>query len=447
MTEIGDCREIMRRWIGEGVKVQMCVTSPPYWRLRDYGVAGQLGLEPTPQQYVANMVEVFRLVRELLADDGTLWLNLGSSYASGDTNPSRSRPALRDPSCGSDDKGPQDSRVCDLSCRDLCDECLDDFWSHHGRTAGSTQPSGRSSRQLSQIDRDTAQTGSALASLDALPLAAPESNTLESWLQHRGACLRCDNRAFALSGAHSSSSGVPTFAHTTWLNYTRRLKHKDLIPTPWMVAMALQADGWWLRQDIIYSKANPMPESVRDRCTKSHEYIFLLSKSATYYFDADAIKEPASEGTHERRAKYPNGKTPVAGWATGPGSHHAIEHNKPKNGKRKLADAGYGIKNNASFDAAMLVMPGWRNKRSVWTVATQPFKGAHFATFPPDLIKPCILAGSRPGDIVLDPFMGSGTTARVAIELGRRSLGCELNPAYAPLQDARTRVTAGLPLA
>jgi DNA modification methylase len=203
------------------------------------------------------------------------------------------------------------------------------------------------------------------------------------------------------------------------------LKPKDLVGVPWMVAFALRADGWYLRQDIIWQKPNPMPESVTDRCTKAHEYIFLLAKSQKYYYDADAIKEPASYSTHERRAlaKIENKSNP----------------DSMKNGirPRKLAAPGEGIKNNSSFDAAMAIMPEIRNKRSVWTVTTKPYAEAHFATFPPDLIKPCILAGCPAGGTVLDPFLGSGTTAYVAKDLGRNAIGIELNPEYVKLAEKR----------
>ena len=311
MNEIlfGDCREIMRRWAEQGVKAQMCVTSPPYFGLRDYGVDGQLGLEKTPDEYVQNMVEVFRAVRDVLADDGTLWLNLGDSYGSsgGDT-----------------------------------------FTGFNERYSGT----GVGGKQ-SAIGKNA-----------------------------------------AAAGAREYSTG---------------LRPKNLLGIPWRVAFALQADGWYLRQDIIWHKPNPMPESVRDRCTKAHEYIFLLSKSPKYYFDAEAIKEPSV--TNDPRRPY-----------TSAGAKQLDGRAEWKSGQRRDGD---------DFTK--------RNKRSVWTVATRPYKGAHFATFPPALIEPCILAGSRPGDIVLDPFMGSGTTAEVAILHGRQYLGCELNEEYRGLQDARIR--------
>jgi len=303
--EFGDCRDTMRKWASEGVKVQTCVTSPPYFGLRDYGHDGQIGLEQTPEQYIAAMVEVFQCVKDVLADDGTLWLNIGDSYA---------------------------------------------------RTGGTD-------RKVSA----SAKVGST-------------RNTIEQM---------SDRTQHAPTG----------------------LKDKDLIGIPWMLAFALRADGWYLRQDIIWHKPNPMPESVRDRCTKAHEYIFLLSKSDRYFFDNEALKEPSV--------------TPV--------DMQIAKRNKaPHKGQR---DSGMR-ETTGGFDKITRVYET-RNRRSVWTVATRPYKGAHFATFPTALIEPCILAGSRPNDIVLDPFMGSGTTAQVAIQHGRQYLGCELNPEYSALQQER----------
>lgn len=308
-TEFGDCRESMRRWAADGIKVQTCVTSPPYFGLRDYGVAGQIGLEKTPEQYVAEMVETFRAVRDVLADDGTLWLNLGDSY-----------------------------------------------WGSWGNAGSRPELDGKT---LNQRDKK----------VDYLP---------------RG--------------------GYADFRQRPPSSYKHdSLKNKDLIGIPWRVAFALQSDGWYLRQDIIWAKPNPMPESVRDRCTKAHEYIFMLSKSSRYYFDSKAISELSNPKHFRNSAVSRRGnKNPDTGFANG----------------RKWPT---------------------RNRRSVWTVTTKPFKGAHFATFPPDLIEPCILAGSRPGDIVLDPFMGSGTTAGVALKHGRQYLGCELNPEYGLLHEARIK--------
>ena len=305
--EFGDCRETMRRWAAQGVKAQMCVTSPPYFGLRDYGRDGQIGLEQTPEEYIAAMVEVFRCVRDVLADDGTLWVNIGDSYVA---------------TGGEYKKGSQ----------------------------GKTSIVGKTS---------------------------PES-------------VPCHGRVARRKAMEAGG-----------------LKQKDLIGIPWMLAFALRADGWYLRQDIIWHKPNPMPESVRDRCTKAHEYIFLLSKSQKYYFDYEAIKEGDQEYTRKASPK----KIATSG---------------------ALPD-GAGIHGGFGKDITTI----GANKRSVWTVATRSYKGAHFATFPTALIEPCILAGSRQNDIVLDPFMGSGTTAQVALQHDRKYLGCELNPAYGALQKER----------
>lgn len=301
-VEFGDCREIMRGWKKEGIRAQMCVTSPPYFGLRDYGHDGQIGLEQTPEEYIAAMVEVFRCVWDVLEDDGTLWLNIGDSYAG----------------------------------------------------------SGR----------------------------GPEGNL------NKGENFR-----------HLENKHKPFKSEI--------IKPKDLIGIPWMLAFALRSDGWYLRQDIIWHKPNPMPESVKDRCTKAHEYLFLLSKSERYYFDSDAMKEDA---VHAGKRVSLGEKSFSKGQAKGAG----------------VAASGNGL-------ADFYDVPATRNRRSVWTVTTKPYKGAHFATFPPDLIEPCILAGSREGDIVLDPFMGSGTTAMVARKLGRKYIGCELNEKYGDLQDERIR--------
>jgi DNA modification methylase len=300
----GDCREVLRTLPAESV--QCCVTSPPYWGLRDYGHPSQLGLEPTPEEYVANMVDVFREVRRVLRPDGTLWLNLGDSYA--------------------------------------------------------TQP-GKGSN---------------------VPQTKWGSNSYPESAAHR-------SRGFD------------------------GLKPKDLVGIPWRVAFALQADGWWLRSDIIWSKGNPMPESVTDRPTKAHEYLFLLTKSERYFYDADAIKEDAAPESEERY-KYAFG---------GAKSEALVDANKDGIGQRTrpVGEREY---------------TGKRNARSVWTITTKPFPEAHFATFPPEIPMRCILAGSRPGDTVLDPFGGSGTTGLVAQELGRHWIACELNPEYIAIAERRT---------
>ena len=301
IVHVGDCLQSLRAMPDQSI--HCCVTSPPYFGLRDYGMDGQIGLEDTPEAYVARLVEVFREVKRVLRDDGTLWLNIGDSYAG----------------------------------------------SGKGRNAdGSHQEGGKQGTNKGTVVGKLIKT------------EAPDC------------------------------------------------KQKDLIGIPWMLAFALRADGWYLRQDIIWHKPNPMPESVRDRCTKAHEYVFLLSKSERYFFDAEAIKEPAVS-------------------------------EKPAGNKRhKYADAyAAGTSEEHRTKAGLLALQGveWqtRNRRSVWSVATRPYKGAHFATFPPALIEPCILAGCPEGGTVLDPFGGSGTTAGVALAHGRNAVLCELNEEYAAL--------------
>ena len=297
----GDCRETLGAFLPNSA--QMCVTSPPYYGLRDYGGEDQqIGLEQTPEDYVQELVNTFRLVRDVLKDDGILWLNIGDSY-------------------------------------------------YNYRSDGNYPK-----QSVSKTKQD-------------LPDKTPV----------RG-------------------------------NKFKNLKSKDLIGIPWMLAFALRNDGWYLRQDIIWHKPNPMPESVKDRCTKSHEYIFLLSKSKNYYYDNEAIKEPAQDwGTRDRsKGKYHNKGTGLA-------PHSGLTESYPT-----------------------------KNKRSVWSVTNKPYKGSHFATFPRDLIVPCIKAGSKRGDVILDPFMGSGTTAMVAKELGRFYLGCELHEDYGDLINKRLGLYASL---
>jgi len=297
----GDCRQTLKEF---DEKARCCVTSPPYYGLRDYGgEEKQIGLEQSPEEYIEEMVKVFREVRNILTDDGTLWLNIGDSY-----------------------------------------------YNYKSGTGEYAKQSFAKSRQ-------------------DLPYRNPK-------------------RANKLKG----------------------FKDKELMGIPWMLAFALRADGWHLRQDIIWNKPNPMPESVRDRCTKSHEYIFLLTKQRDYYYDNEAIKEPVKKdwGTRDRT----NGKYHNPG--TGLQPHSGLTKSYTK-----------------------------KNKRSVWTVNKKPYKGAHFATFPAELIKPCILAGSEKGDIILDPFMGSGTTAMVAKELGRDYIGCELHEKYGNLIQKRISEARG----
>jgi DNA modification methylase len=337
----GDALTELRKLPAESV--QCCVTSPPYWGLRDYGVAGQLGLEPTPQEYVAKLVEIFREVRRVLKPDGVLWLNLGDSYCS--------------------QGGTHDDRE-------------------------DNQPGVGASR---------------------------------AWRDGAG---RADGIVDERGQRNRNGNTVPG------------MKPKDLVGIPWRVAFALQADGWWLRQDIIWSKPNPMPESVTDRCTKAHEYIFLLSKAERYYYDAAAIAEQVTDSTIERLSQ-PNfenqeGSYRVPGKTNGPmkavGSLHMRETQRKDGERWRLVDGGVAPR-------------GERNRRSVWEITTKPYAEAHFATFPPELPRICILAGSKPGDTILDPFAGSGTTGEVAQELGRHAVLIELNPTYCELIRRRTAQT------
>lgn len=297
----------------------MCVTSPPYYGLRNYGASGQIGLEGSPDEYVERLVEVFREVRRVLKDDGTLWLNIGDSYAT------RS--------------GPQ-----------------------------------------------------------------PPRNT-------RNQCGHTEKR---VPGGY---------------------KCKDLIGIPWLLAFALRNDGWYLRQDIIWQKTNCMPESVKDRCTKSHEYIFLLTKSPRYYFDAEAISEPIAESSIKRcqqNIEAQKGSTRQPGKTNG-----AMKAVLPRFGGKKYGDDNNTETRTKSGNEYILTLR--RNKRDVWAICTAGFKGAHFAVFPEKLVKPCVLAGSRPGGTVLDPFMGSGTAGAVAVQEGRDFIGIEINPEYTKLSEQRIR--------
>ena len=294
----GDCKKTLSAFLPKSAR--MCVTSPPYYGLRDYGGEDkQIGQEDTPEEFINNLVEVFREVRDILTDDGTLWVNLGDSYYNYRPSKGQSYP----------------KQTVSKTKQDLPDKC------------------------------------------------AKRANKLEG------------------------------------------LKEKDLIGIPWLFAFAMRADGWYLRQDIIWHKPNPMPESVRDRCTKSHEYIFLFSKNKKYYYDNEAIKEPAKDwGTRDRtKGKYHNE-------GTGLQPHSGLTKSYPT-----------------------------KNKRSVWSVTNKPYREAHFATYPPDLIEPCIKAGSQEGDLILDPFMGSGTTAMVAKSLGRDYIGCELHEDYGNLIQKRVQ--------
>lgn len=339
----GDSLQILR--LLDDQTANCCVTSPPYWGLRDYGVEGQIGLEKTPEEYVEKLVEVFREVRRVLKDDGTLWLNLGDSYAG--------------------------------------------YWGD--KTA---KKEGRRS--------------------------AADTN---GWTN--------DFNMNARPSFHTAFDG-------------NGIKPKDLVGIPWMLAFALRADGWYLRSDIIWSKSNPMPESVKDRPTKSHEYIFLLSKSPKYYYDHEAIKEPISQGSIKRLSQ--ENRENQAGSTRANGGTRADRPMKPVfsrssgNLERKYGDQRGRPHDSGSHIGGSIPWEGsMRNKRTVWNVSTKPFKGAHFATFPPDLIEPCILAGCPVGGTVIDPFSGASTTGLVAEKHGREYIGIELNPDYVKLAENRLK--------
>lgn len=322
-----DCTEGMK--LIPDNSIDCCVTSPPYWGLRDYGIEEQLGLEDTPEEYVNNLVKVFREVKRVLKDDGTLWLNLGDSYSG----------------------------------------------------------SGK------------------------------------------GGAAYSENAKKYKQGSNKGMLGAIKTIKTSNIN----CKPKNLIGIPWRVAFALQADGWYLRQDIIWAKTNPMPESVKDRCTKSHEYIFLLSKNAQYYFDAEAIAEPVADSTEKRLTQdidHQKGSSRIPGKTNG--NMKAV---KPRFGGKKYTENPeifYRTKSGNAYDYKPK-----RNKRDVWIVSTKPFKEAHFATFPPDLIEPCILAGCRDNGVVLDPFIGSGTVAVVSKLNNKNYIGFELNKNYIKIANKR----------
>ena len=307
----GDALEVLKTLSSESVNC--CITSPPYYGLRDYGVEGQIGLDETPEHYVERLVTVFREMRRVLCDEGTFWLNIGDSYAG---------------SCGGQNRG-------------------------SGKQRQITTGSQAHQRAYDGLER----------------WRPPTSKKLEG------------------------------------------VKPKDLIGIPWMLAFALRADGWYLRSEIIWHKPNPMPESVKDRPTKAHEQIFLLSKSPKYYYDYEAIKEPFSTDPKEN---YPN-RARITGRGAQPSSGAAVGN--PQQDK----SGGFPPNGNG------------RNKRSVWTMTTKPFRGAHFAVFPPELPRTCVLAGCPEGGVVLDPFSGAATTGIVAAQLGRQYVGIELNPEYIEL--------------
>jgi len=396
----GDCRELLREMPSGSVRC--CVTSPPYWSLRDYGIpastwpdgwVGCLGLEPTPEMYVDHLRSVFREVHRVLADDGTLWLNLGDCYVSAPPGN-----ADRDHSHGvwKDTRGLQEATAIRKQARGYRGDRLANGRGDHPAIL----------RKKTRANRDGTHAGKHTAIAALGPMTQPNRLSIQG------------------------------------------LKPKDLVGIPWRVAFALQADGWWLRSDIIWAKPNPMPESAKDRPTRAHEYLFLLSKSATYFYDYDAIAEPVTGRAHPRGgAGSPFDNTP-SGWDTGLGRSHRTKIGRYRSGNkaRKFrADAG-GVEEDLHRGHQGFGVPwednGSRNRRSVWTISTQPFADAHFATFPEALVEPCILAGSAPGDLVLDPFVGSGTVGVVALRNGREFRGLELKPEYA--QMARRRILGPL---
>ena len=317
---IGDCRNILPTL--EAKSVQCVITSPPYYNLRDYGVTSQIGQEATYQEYIESLVDVFREVRRVLKDDGTVWLNLGDSYAG----------------------------------------------SGHGGNLGKNKK---------------------------LKSMTPLKQT-------------------PLSG----------------------LKKKDLIGIPWRVAFALQEDGWYLRQDIIWHKPNVMPESVKDRCTKSHEYIFLLSKHKNYYFDVEAIKENSVTFENRLPAIVRNREYGYASKLNATHPSYNLRRNDKRDPFKQEKPQKRLNRKDSDYDITK------RNKRDVWTIPTHPYKGAHFAAFPLGLVIPCVLAGSREGDVILDPFFGSGTVAEAAALLNRNWLGIDINPDYEPLYRQRLALFA-----
>ena len=568
----GDSLEVLKTLDSE--IVDCCITSPPYWGLRDYGVEEQLGLEKTPEEYVAKLVEVFREVRRVLKKDGVMFLNLGDSYAgsgkgrNGDGSPGKTESlnknnrgsmsgvilpsnAKRGDAYDISDKAQEDYQKSDCLCQNLCDECLAALCHspHTFRERVSKPPPllSESIREHRELPNDRLPTSGSLPRLVRTAVSIQESPTsvsrevvLDVVLQEstkRVSFLRhpIENHQLGSSsasqdeaneknpdGVESSDkrvcicgtvltvhplcrckSGISSLHKTYLHSTTMSLKPKDLVGIPWRVALSLQADGWYLRQDIIWAKPNPMPESVTDRCTKSHEYVFLLSKSPKYYFDNEAIKEP-SVGSDPRMI---DGFVPKSENGKHKGGTQSTTNRKKY--EKSMAGGGTSMMNHNGYlkeDGTPIGEAGTRNKRSVWTITTKGYSEAHFATFPKDLIEPMVLAGCPKevcnkcgkgreritkmgeivsqggsdtgklaqnketinfkggdisahkfiqrehyttgftdcscdagfiGGIVLDPFMGSGTTALVAKLLGRKYVGVELNPEYIKIAEKR----------
>ena len=447
----GDCRTVLPTL--PDASVQCCVTSPPYYNLRDYQTSGQIGLEATVQEYVAELVRVFRGVKRVLRDDGTLWLNLGSSYASGGKRPNQSPLPSRALACDTGDTEPLGAQAPGCACPDRHGERSSGCLCRHGRTPGTAQqhqpdalPHGPKAHGSALPDCAGASLVGAFPSslASTTPASAQSVPAVTSLADAASACLSSRPTSSPLSLASSRNSGgtIDTSQHRpTSESHTKgrdvsgaacgapdcdgcgicwsylaipalRFKSKDLMGIPALVAFALQADGWYLRSSIVWAKPNPMPESVRDRPTSAHEHVFLLSKRGSYYYDADAIAE---------QSEYPEGSRPDV----------------PQGG---FNGKGADPRGQVAFRA----IRNTRNARNVWTIATQPYSGAHFATMPPELAERCIKAGTKPGDTVLDPFGGAGTTGLVADRLGRNAILIELNPEYRTL--AADRITADAPL-
>lgn len=472
----GDCRDTMRALKGHIPKVQMCVTSPPYFGLRDYGHEGQIGLEDTPDEYVAAMVETFRLVRDLLTDDGALWLNLGDTYAAGGmgkgsgkqlTNRGTATGGHMDkPRKAPDGWKPKDllgipwrvafalqqpyytGRVSDERDRVWLAAMVDtegSIWGTEYQTGDRTKTNiyisitNTSAPIIAKCERLFPQEVK-----QVYEKAGPSSRVCYRWdverMETKALFIReiypylVAKRKQAVvgytfiemqRGLLSKKKGYLPEQHEqrSWLMAAlSKLNTGEDVDLPdWVVEPpSLFEPGYYLRQDIIWHKPNPMPESVTDRCTKAHEYLFLLSKNERYYWDAEANTEPVESGPSDIR-KMKEAKERIGG-----------KH-------KSLVDPYSKASSATNIGQKRSVGNGERrNRRSVWSVATGPYSGAHFAVFPPALIEPCILAGSRKGDVVLDPFFGSGTTGEVAQRLGRRWIGCELNREYEPLQRQRT---------
>jgi len=461
--------------------INCCVTSPPYWGLRDYGVEGQLGLEKTPEEYVGKVVKIFREVRRVLRKEGVMFLNLGDSYATRNV-----------PIYGTCDTIPQDCPLHGSFWNHPCDGCQavsvlrsfgkDRFASpklsddslvptlEHKEFGNGHSPTSRSfpQKQIHQSSCAIQGRDDSQGHVDEPLLSFQESMPDEFFPRFQDDYSRKDNpssfqdeagekihdemlssgkmvciadtsqTSFSSDGRMNINHNVYPCRYSTKKNQiSQELKPKDLVGIPWLVAFALRADGWYLRQDIIWYKTNPLPESVKDRCTKAHEYIFLLSKSKKYYYDAEAIAEPITDSTAIRLLQdieNQRGSNRVPTKTNGP--MKAVINKKFTKEMGGGGTTFVGHKGYKKADGTLIVKPT-RNKRSVWTVTTKPFKGAHFATFPQDLILPCVLAGCPENGIILDPFSGAGTTGLVALKNNRRVYMIELNSKYIQITKER----------